>query len=536
MTENKATRTFRVPTAVQNRMSESLAAGNFVDPIDVTFATMLSSGEPVGGAAIQWLKERLDATRNEAEKHGGDTAQNWAAKFSNPTVLTASALSFDDENTYYAVGENADAPEQASQLLIVDKELSLSVWADGGPFPLPDAIGDYDAPTITELSPEDAQEFASWLDDPTRNIDEFFNITDIDPEERNLMDLAFSEIDWEEIDRLAALTADATGYSPIERSDDAAHQPRAGDGRFGGPQVPTGTTLSSSLKKAELPENLEIVTDPSARLEDATTEGIYFAVVNAVDSLAVLDVISVTRTESGELEAFKRSEGEWVSAPEQLQDLQGDPPPPVVELSGEELVKNILMQVDAWESEPAEEDPITAAAYELTDYAKETREKDAKKGMALPDGSFPIHNVADLKNAIQAYGRAKDKDAAMKHIKKRARALNRTDLIPSDWKETSIIESSLYGEFGEIISVVAAGTPGIADTPSDQAAVNRLKRYWAFGPGVAKWRPGTPGDLTRLARALTKYVGPDRAWGLAQNIFKMRFGINNADYDKKAGT
>lgn len=58
------------------------------------------------------------------------------------------------------------------------------------------------------------------------------------------------------------------------------------------------------------------------------------------------------------------------------------------------------------------------------------RESLSKKGYALPDGSFPIENVADLKRAIKAYGRAKNQSAAAKHIAKRARALGHTDLIP----------------------------------------------------------------------------------------------------------
>ena len=57
----------------------------------------------------------------------------------------------------------------------------------------------------------------------------------------------------------------------------------------------------------------------------------------------------------------------------------------------------------------------------------------AKEGTALPDGSYPIANVEDLKNAISAYGRAKDKEAAKKHIMKRARALGQEKLIPANW-------------------------------------------------------------------------------------------------------
>lgn len=64
------------------------------------------------------------------------------------------------------------------------------------------------------------------------------------------------------------------------------------------------------------------------------------------------------------------------------------------------------------------------------EFNADEREDLAKKGFALPDGSFPIANVEDLKNAIQAYGRAKNQSAAAKHIAKRAKALGAEDLIP----------------------------------------------------------------------------------------------------------
>jgi len=66
-------------------------------------------------------------------------------------------------------------------------------------------------------------------------------------------------------------------------------------------------------------------------------------------------------------------------------------------------------------------------------FSPEKRRDLAKSGMALPDGSFPIVTTEDLKNAIMAFGRAKSKAAAKRHIVKRARALKRTDLIPDNW-------------------------------------------------------------------------------------------------------
>ena len=62
-----------------------------------------------------------------------------------------------------------------------------------------------------------------------------------------------------------------------------------------------------------------------------------------------------------------------------------------------------------------------------------TRRKLADKGQALPDGSFPIRNKEDLKDAIQSYGRAKDKAEAKRWIKRRARALDAESELPEDW-------------------------------------------------------------------------------------------------------
>lgn len=62
---------------------------------------------------------------------------------------------------------------------------------------------------------------------------------------------------------------------------------------------------------------------------------------------------------------------------------------------------------------------------------------------AMPDGSFPIANKSDLKNAIQAFGRAKNKAAAKAHIIRRARALGATDLLPDDWKKSSKDKASM---------------------------------------------------------------------------------------------
>jgi hypothetical protein len=67
------------------------------------------------------------------------------------------------------------------------------------------------------------------------------------------------------------------------------------------------------------------------------------------------------------------------------------------------------------------------------DFSQDKRDELAKKGHALPDGSFPIENKDDLRNALHAFGRAGDKAAAKAHIKKRAAALGADDMLPETW-------------------------------------------------------------------------------------------------------
>lgn len=71
---------------------------------------------------------------------------------------------------------------------------------------------------------------------------------------------------------------------------------------------------------------------------------------------------------------------------------------------------------------------------EKKDYSTKERKQMAESGEALPDGSFPIKNKKDLKNAIQSIGRAKDEAKAKAHIKARAKDLGATDMIPDTWK------------------------------------------------------------------------------------------------------
>lgn len=66
-------------------------------------------------------------------------------------------------------------------------------------------------------------------------------------------------------------------------------------------------------------------------------------------------------------------------------------------------------------------------------YSAEQRRAMAQSGEAMPDGSYPIRTRADLRNAVQAYGRAGNKAAVKRHIIKRARALGAVSDLPESW-------------------------------------------------------------------------------------------------------
>jgi hypothetical protein len=87
----------------------------------------------------------------------------------------------------------------------------------------------------------------------------------------------------------------------------------------------------------------------------------------------------------------------------------------------------------------------TFAYDELGYISTKTREKLAKEGKALPDGSYPIRNIEELKDAIQAYGRSKPskRAAVRRHIMKRARSLKRADLIPEKWKNAGLVDDDV---------------------------------------------------------------------------------------------
>ena len=102
------------------------------------------------------------------------------------------------------------------------------------------------------------------------------------------------------------------------------------------------------------------------------------------------------------------------------------------------------------------DDKAVDGEVEKKDYSDKEREAMAESGQAMEGGAFPIKNVKDLKNAIQSIGRAKDRQAAIDHIKARAKVLGREDLIPDTFKEVMHDESDLNAVRAGLIALIKA--------------------------------------------------------------------------------
>lgn len=158
------------------------------------------------------------------------------------------------------------------------------------------------------------------------------------------------------------------------------------------------------------------------------------------------------------------------------------------------------------------------------------RKKMAENGQAMPDGSFPIANAEDLRNAIQAIGRASDPEAAKRHIRKRAKALGEEGAIPEGWSlQWEAAENVLSVTDPEGMVASATFAPGTKDGPgwiTHPIPTGRIRRYWVRGKGAAKIRWGVPGDFNRCRRQLAKYIAnPNWLAGACANMHKEAIGL-----------
>lgn len=164
---------------------------------------------------------------------------------------------------------------------------------------------------------------------------------------------------------------------------------------------------------------------------------------------------------------------------------------------------------------------MTAAAYaELTYIPEDVRMEAAKKGHALPDGSFPIETADDVKTAIHAYGRAKKshRAAVRKHIMKRARQLKVSNVIPEDWKtaasaeaeamvasmRSAITAAASLTEFADAKEATPEEIQKLADAKdaADKQTADEIKAVET----AQKWRAEHPGQQMPTVEEDGKYT------------------------------
>jgi hypothetical protein len=384
--------------------------------------------------------------------------------------------------SYYAVSDKENTPE-VNNLYAADPDGDMFIW-DGEAFtPIEDTVDTFEAPTVIDIDPDTAKRLQEWI---TTTPDDYLDISELDPEEKALFDAALREMDLYMLDNQAAILSSASKlwYDNHDKYLRQENQSRDWHGRYDGAQAPKERKLFFPKARSNGEVNLDIwkavlefVKQNSVEAAAAEEHTMYIAIVDPVDTSAVLDLIAIiTNPNNSEPVSWVRRNGEWVQDNTYLDKIKSVTPPTTTILD-DDSVSDVIKQIDASDAEKED-------------------------------------STANVEEYICA-----------------ALAHNCPEKINKEWVREPI--NPLYGKYGEVLT--AGGVPGVADTPEDFAAVARLKKYWAFGKGTAKWRPGTDGDLTRLHNHLAKYVGPNRAWGLAQNIFKMHFGMTNNKYDKLSG-
>ena len=185
------------------------------------------------------------------------------------------------------------------------------------------------------------------------------------------------------------------------------------------------------------------------------------------------DVIGEKSLEGIEIVSKADAEKVAVSALESLEvkgevmgvmvDIFADEDVYVVEIDSEEKSYDFFVSIDGKvlgydeyeveaETELTEEEEIKALEAELEIkrmYSREQREAMAESGEALPDGSFPIADEADLENAIAALPRANNQAEAAAHIVKRAGELGLEDALPAEIAEMASGAAEAAEEAGD---------------------------------------------------------------------------------------
>ncbi|AKJ72549.1 hypothetical protein PP301_gp011 [Gordonia phage GMA2] len=300
------------------------------------------------------------------------------------------------------------------------------------------------------------------------------------------------------------------------------------------------------LSDSPLLASAELATAPGGSQERV------YAVVDAVDTTAVMDVIMI---KPGPV-VYRRDGDSWALDNAMLDSLLSVSPPPIVELSGDTLT-SVLEQVkisqmnqlspnddgtadagDALGEEPLQVDAEKAAKQNnSTDLDKEpaitqdkpsdepTRDvyKSNQNKSQLKDGSTVTASLAERYNDIQTLlSIAETMDPNVPE------ALAASAVRSSLAKELSTRRAELALREAQIRNIILpallADAASVHDATPNQQKATHLRKYWVQGKGAVKIKWGAPGDFTRCERQLRKYLG-SRAKGYCAKRHKEVMGF-----------
>lgn len=288
-------------------------------------------------------------------------------------------------------------------------------------------------------------------------------------------------------------------------------------------------------------EETSFTSDPIlASAKDAESAGHVYAIVDAVDTTAVMDVINIRRGP----QVYRRDGGSWVLDNSTLDALLSVNPPPLVELKGSTL-SSVLKQVDGNQANQLapNEDGSAEAGANLEDETKPI-ETDPKKAIdtatagpadssskeALPAPKPSDSPSADTYKSNQNKSQIKDGSTAQT-----AALLARYDEINTILASARSLSSDIVNVSGveqaakatiardivalredlelreaqieNIILPLLADAVSVYNSTPNQLKARHLRKYWVRGKGAVKIAWGAPGDFRRCVRQLRKYLG-----------------------------
>ena len=159
----------------------------------------------------------------------------------------------------------------------------------------------------------------------------------------------------------------------------------------------------------------------------------------------------------------------------------------------------------------------------------------------MEGGAFPIKTVRDLKNAIQSIGRAKDRQATIAHIKARATALGREDLIPDSFKEVTHDEATLNSVRAGLIALIKAELDEMLSGEEDEIGdvselLCALQMFICWWDGEADENETVEpyADMTEEAPEMSSVDMSYMGLGVSADLIKSASSETATDADKTA--